>query len=103
MKLNEWLLRMSMKDFNLVFDTSDQFDTPLMMQWTCRTCSLYSVCCVFTLNGLLVSQIFLERSQIQNLARLSTKIDNLFGLSKFYDLTKLQDVFVSQIGRIFIS
>ena len=103
MKLNEWLLRMSMKDFNLVCDISDQFDTPLTMQWTCLTCSLYSVCSVFNLNGLLVSQIFLKRSQIQDLARLSTKVDNLFGLTKFFDLTKLQDVFVSQIGQIFIS
>ena len=45
---------MSMKDVNLVLDISDQFDTPLMMQWTCLTCSLYSICNLITSNGLLV-------------------------------------------------
>ena len=94
---------MSMKDFNLVLDISDQFDTPLMMQWTRRTCLLYSVCSVFTSNRLLVIQNILNTIQIQNLARWNTKEGNLFGLAKFFDLTKLQDVFVSQIGWIFIS
>ena len=64
------------------------------MQSTCQTCSLYSVCSVFTSNGLLVIQKILNSIQIQNLARRNTKEGKLFGLAKFFDLTKLQDVFV---------